>query len=455
MAKQFELSKEYLNNLIEIIDAKKDVEAAKLMDAIRAADIAEVYDELNIEQAKYLFLLIEDREKAADVLAELHEDDRIRFLKVLPDDIIASKFIDHMDSDDAADVIADLPDDRREEVLQKIKDIEQAGDIVDLLAYDEDTAGGLMAKEIVTVNIESDIEDAIAQIRKSVEEVDEIYYVYVTDNDGILKGTISLAKLLLAAKGTKIKEIYNSDVISVKADMKAEDVANLSDKYDLVALPVIDNIGRLLGRITFDDLVDVMREEADRDYQLMSGISSDVEHSDNVWQLTKARLPWLFIGLVGGIIGSLIIGSYEDNLAANAAMAFFFPLIGAMGGNVGVQSSSIVVQGLANGSLGIESTFRKIFKELSVALVNATVLSIAIFLYNFFFIESFVLTITVSVALFIVIIFASVFGTFVPLTLKRFNIDPALATGPFITSVNDIVGLTIYLVTAGILFASM
>jgi len=450
---QFELTREYLNHLISVIEEKNDKDAAKLMDDIHAVDIAEVYNELNIEQAKYLYLLIEDREKAADVLAELDDDDRSKFLKALPDEIIASKFIDHMDSDDAADVIADLPDERQEEVLQKIKDIDQAGDIVDLLSYDEDTAGGLMAKEIVTVNIDDEVEDAIAQIRKSVEEVDEIFYVYVTDEDGILLGTLSLAKLLLASKGTKIKDIYQSDVISVKADMKAEDVANLSDKYDLVALPVIDNIGRLLGRITFDDLVDVMREEADKDYQMMSGLTEDVEHSDKVWQLTRARLPWLFIGLVGGIFSALIISTHEHNLAENASMVFFIPLIAAMGGNVGVQSSSIVVQGLASGSGVFESTFKKILKELFVSFINATVLSSTIFIYNYFYSDSFALTMTVSVALFIVIIFASVFGAFVPLALNRFKIDPALATGPFITTTNDIFGLFIYLAIGALMFA--
>lgn len=449
----FELTKEYLNNLSEIIDAKNDKEAANLMNEIHAADIAEIYDELNIDQAKYLFLLIEDREKAADVLAELDDDDRAKFLKVLPDDIIASRFIDHMDSDDAADVIADLPDERQEEVLQKIKDIDQAGDIVDLLSYDEDTAGGLMGKEIITVNIGDDVENAIAEIRKQVDEVDDIYYVYVVDDDGILKGTLSLTKLLLATKGSQIKDIYNKDVIYVKADMKDEDVANLSDKYDLVALPVVDEIGRLLGRITFDDLVDVMREEAEKDYQMMSGISEDVEHSDKTWRLIRARLPWLLVGLIGEIIGSKVLSGYEVQLASHAALAFFLPLIAAMGGNAGVQSASIVVQGLANGSISMESTFKKILKEVSVAVINGIICALILFGYNFFFSDSFALTITVSVALFSVIIFASLFGTFVPLALNKLKIDPAIATGPFITTSNDIFGLIIYMTIGGILFS--
>ncbi len=449
----FELTRDFLDSLIEIIDKKEEKKAAEIMAEMRAVDIAEIYDSLNLEQAKYLYLLIEDREKAADVLAELSDSDRSKFLKVLPDEVLASKFIDHMDSDDAADVIADLPNERQGEVLQKIKDIDQAGDIVDLLSYDEDTAGGLMGKEIITVNINDDVEQAIAEIRKQVDEVDDIYYVYVVDDDYILKGTISLTKLLLAAKGTKIKDIYNEDVIYVKADMKAEDVANLSDKYDLVALPVVDEIGRLLGRITFDDLVDVMREEAEKDYQMMSGISEDVEHTDKVWKQTRARLPWLLVGLIGEIIGSKVLSGYEVQLANHAALAFFLPLIAAMGGNSGVQSASIVVQGLANGSISMESTFKKVFKELSVAIINGLICAVILFAYNFFFSDSFALTITVSVALFSVILFASLFGTFVPLTLHKLKIDPAIATGPFITTSNDIFGMIIYMTIGGILFA--
>ncbi len=449
----FELTRNFFDSLIEIINNKDNKKAAQLMSELRAADIAEIYNNLNIEQAKYLFLLIEDREKAADVLAELDDNDRSKFLKVLPDEVLASKFIDHMDSDDAADVIADLPDERQGEVLQKIKDLDQAGDIVDLLSYDENTAGGLMGKEIITVNINDDVEKAISEIRKQVNEVDDIYYVYVIDDDSMLKGTVSLTKLLLSSKGSEIKDIYNDDVIYVKADMKAEDAANLSDKYDLVALPVVDEIGRLLGRITFDDLVDVMREEAEKDYQMMSGISEDVEHSDTIWKLTRARLPWLLVGLVGEIIGSKVLSGYETQITSHAALAFFLPLIAAMGGNSGVQSASIVVQGLANGSISIETTFRKIFKEISIALINGIICSALLFTYNFFFSDSFALTITVSAALFSVIVFASLFGTFVPLALHKLKIDPAIATGPFITTSNDIFGLIIYMTIGGILFS--
>jgi len=446
----FELTLGFINNLKESIELGDPKKSAKLLEELHAADIAQIYDNLNLEQAKYLFLLIDNGEKAADVLAELDDNDRERFLKILPSDIIANRFIDHMDSDDAADVIADLPEDRQAEVLKNIKDFELAGDIVDLLAYDEDTAGGLMGKEFIVANINSTVQVAIEEIRKQVLEIDEIYYIYVVDDDEILKGALSLKKLVVSQPDVKIKDIYLSDVIKVKTDMPAEEVANLADKYDLVALPVIDSIGRLLGRITIDDLVDVLSEEARKDYQMVSGISEDVELSDNVWRLTRARIPWLLVGLLGGIVGSRVLSVYEVELGEHPELAFFLPLIAAMGGNVGVQSSSIIVQGLANGTLGLGSIFKKVLKEMSVAVITGLITSIILLGYNLVFSDSIALTITVSAALFSVIILGAIFGTVVPLTLHKMDIDPALATGPFITTTNDIFGMIIYMSIAGV-----
>jgi magnesium transporter len=286
----------------------------------------------------------------------------------------------------------------------------------------------------------------LKEMRKQAEDVDEVYYVYVIDDNGVLKGTLSLKKLLLSSANKKVSNIINTDVILVKTDTSSEEVANIMNKYDLVALPVVDALNRLVGRITIDDIVDVIREEAERDYQLVSGITQDVESSDSAWVLTRARIPWLFIGLFGGIIAALVMGVYEGDLGNFPKMAFFIPLIAAMGGNVGVQSSSIIVQALASNSMGFEGIGRKLLKELGVASINGIILSSVIFAYNYFFSDSFALTLTVSSALFAVIVFASMFGTFVPMLLNRFSIDPALATGPFITTVNDIMGLFIYLV---------
>ncbi len=441
---QFELSREYIDKLIHLIENKEDVAVKNLLDELHPADIAEIYRALNLEEARFLHLLL-DQEKASDVLIELEENERKSFLKVLPGETIARQYIEHMDSDDAADLIGELSEDKKEEVLLNIEDVEKAGYILDLLGYEEDTAGGLMAKELIMVNENWTIGTCLNELRKQAENVDDIYYVYVVDNKKILKGTLSLKKMLLHSDDTIIKEIYDVDVVSVKGNTESEEVVNIMRKYDLVALPVVDSIGRLLGRITIDDVVDVIREEAEKDYQMVSGITPEIGKSGNLFNMTRARLPWLVIGLIGGIFGAQVIGLFEGDIKLYPEMAFYIPLIGAMGGNVGVQSSSIIVQSIANKSIGIESTIGRLLKEFVVALMNGIILSSLILVYNVFFIDSFALTITVSIALFSVILFASIFGTFVPLVLDKLNIDPALATGPFITTINDIMGLLIYL----------
>ncbi|NOZ47987.1 MAG: magnesium transporter [Chlorobi bacterium] len=441
---QFELNREFLDVLIKSIEEGDKNRVKGLVADLHPADIAEILDELSKEQINFIFPLL-DLEKGADVLIELEEDVRENFLKTLPSEELARKLIDKMNSDDAADVISELSDEAQKEVLSSIENVEQAGDIVDLLSYDEETAGGLMAKELISVKTTWNILTCIKEIRKQAVDIDEIYNIYVVNEKNILKGVLSLKKLLLIPTSENISNHYNHKVISVKTDTTSEEVANIMDKYDLVAIPVVDSIGRLMGRITIDDVVDVIREEAEKDYQLVSGITEDVEPFDKVWNLTRARLPWLMIGLVGGIFDANVIRLHEVDLGIYPQMIFFMPMIAAMGGNVGVQSSSIIVQGLANNTIGFESALMKFWKELSVAFINAFICSMLIFIYNLFFSDSYALTITVSVALFSVIIFASLFGTFVPLALKKLNIDPALATGPFITTVDDIMGLLIYL----------
>jgi len=447
----FELTKQFIAKIRLTIDKQDNKAAKELLDSLHAVDIAELYDELNIEEAKFLYLLL-DSDKAADVIAELDEDDKEKFLNAIPGHVIAKQFIDKMDSDDAADVIGVLDEEKQEEVLSHIEDIEQAEDIVDLMTYDEDSAGGLMAKELIKVNENWTLNTCLIEMRKQVDKIDEVYYVYVIDDDEKLKGTVSLKKMLLSDNRKKIKDIANTEIISVKTETPSEEVAIIMDKYDLVALPVIDSLGHLLGRITIDDVVDVIKEEAEKDYQMASGISEDIESSDSVWLLTRARIPWLLIGLIGGVLVAKVIGIYEFDLGTYPEMAFFIPLIAAMGGNVGVQSSAIIVQGLANNTLGIGSTYSRLLKELSVATINGITLSVLIFIYNYFTSPEFALTLTVSIALFSVIIFASLFGTFIPLLLDRLKIDPALATGPFITTLNDIMGLFLYLMIGRILY---
>ncbi len=445
------LTREYINELKSFIKVRDSQSAIEKLNMLHPADIAEIYENLSVDETTYLYLLL-DPEKASDVLVELEEDDREKFLKALPSDVIASQFIDHMESDDAADVIGDLSEKKKQEVLLHIDDVEQAGDIVDLLSYDEDTAGGLMAKELIRVNENWGVATCIREMRKQAEDLDEIYYIYVVSDEDVLLGILSLKALLLAGASTRIKDIYNHEVRSVQTDTSSEEVAQIMEKYDMIVLPVIDSIGRLMGRITIDDVVDVIRDEAERDYQLASGITTDVETTDSPARLSRARLPWLIIGLLGGIVVAAVIGRFENDIQINPEMAFFIPLIAAMAGNVGIQSSAIIVQGIASNSLGLESTYRKLGKEFLVALMNGLILSGLLFLYNYFISENLALTFTVSSSLFIVIIFAALFGTIIPLLLNRVKIDPALATGPFITTMNDIMGLFIYFLMGRMLY---
>ena len=452
---QFELTNEFLAKLEEIINANDKEGASKIVETLHPADIAEILEELDNKQAQFLFLLL-DNELAGDVLAELEEDERKRFIESFPPEIIAKRFIDNMDSDDAADLVGSMSDEQQHEVLSHIENLEQAGDIVDLLHYDEDTAGGLMGKELVAVNENWTVLTCLRELSRQAENIGEIFYVYVVDDDNVLKGRLSLKKMILSPTSTKINKLYNPDVIFVNTDETAESVGRIMQKYDLVAIPVVDSIGRLVGRITIDDVVDVIREEAEKDYHMMSGITQDVESSDTIWDQTKARLPWLIIGLFGGMIAAYMISFYQADIALFPATAMFIPVITAMGGNVGIQSSAIVVKGLASNSLGVKNIFQNIIKEIGGALINATICSSIIFVLTLCFnMNSFAMPLTVTISLFTVIIFASLFGTAFPLLLNRINIDPALATGPFITLTNDIIGLNIYLFIGKLILAEL
>ena len=438
------MNKEELEKVEQLIEQKDSEQLKDLLAGLHPADIAELCNELDAEEARFIYLLL-DNETAADVLIEMDEDARKEFLEILPSETIAKRFVDYMDSDDAVDIIREMDEDKQEEVLSHIEDIEQAGDIVDLLKYDEDTAGGLMGTEMIVVNENWSMPKCIDEMRKQAEDMDEIYYVYVIDDDERLRGVLPLQKLITNPSVSKIKHVMKKDPISVRDSDSIEEVTETIEKYDLVALPVIDSIGRLVGRITIDDVMDEVREQHERDYQLASGISQDVETSDNVFTQTAARLPWLLIGMIGGIGNSLILGNFEGNFAVNPKMALFIPLIGGTGGNVGIQSSAIVVQGLANNSLKEGNILPQILKESVVSLINASIISLVVFIYNFFMLGDRGITASVSLSLFAVVMFASVFGTLVPMTLDKLKIDPALATGPFITITNDIIGMMIYM----------
>ena len=440
-----EYTPEYLEQIRGIIERRDEEEARRELETLHPADIAELYQDLNLDEAEFLYRLLDD-ETAADVLVELDEDDRRKLLSHLETEEIAD-VIEQLDTDDAVDIIQELDEEDREEVLSKIDDVDQASDIIDLLRYDEDTAGGVMGTEMIVVNENWSMPECVKQMRQQAEDMDEIYNVYVVDDENRLKGIFPLKKMITDPSVSKIKRVMQADPPSVKVDTPIEEVALDFEKYDLVAMPVVDSIGRLVGRITVDDIMDEVREQSERDYQLASGISTDVESDDTVITQTKARLPWLLIGMIGGIGTSIVLGKWEAGFANNPAIALFIPLIAATGGNVGIQSSAIVVQGLANGSLDVKDSTRQIIKELGVGLINASIISFLVFIYNFFTLgpDRSTVTMAVSLSLFAVIIFASIFGTFVPLLLKKFKIDPALATGPFITVTNDLIGMIIYM----------
>ncbi len=435
---------EYIHHLQKIIEDHADDAARDELKDLHPAEIAELYHELDIDEAEYLYLLL-DEENQADVLMELDEDERQQLLSKMDAEDIA-KQIEHLDTDDAVDVIQELDEDEREKILSHIDDVEQAGDIIDLLKYDEDTAGGLMGTEMIVVNENWSMPECIRQMRMQAEDMDEVYYVYVVDNDDRLKGTLPLKKLITHPSVSKIKHVMEDDPVAVKADTPIDEVALDFEKYDLVAMPVVDSIGRLLGRITVDDVMDQVRDSNERDYQLASGLTHDVESDDKLFAQTKARLPWLLIGMIGGLCNSFILGKFEGGFVVDPALALFIPLIGGTGGNVGTQSA-IVVQGLANGSLDIKKSTQQLLKELGVGLLNGGIIALLVFIYNYFTIGHGheVTTFAVSISLFCVVMFASVFGTFVPLTLEKLKIDPALATGPFISITNDIIGMLIYM----------
>lgn len=443
--KSIENRKAFLEQIIQLIEQESNQEIRDLICELHHADIAEILDDLNFDRAKYVFTLL-DEEIAANILTDLEEDVREKLLSELSSEEIARSFIDNLNTDDAADVINELEEEQKGEVLSHIEDKEHASDIADLLSYDEDTAGGIMEKEIIMARLEWSVQQCLKEIRQQAIDVEKIYTIYVVDEFNELKGILSLRILLLSADNTLVADIFNPKVISAKAKNKAEDIAQIMEKYELVALPIVDELNRLIGRVTIDDAVEVLREEAEKDYQMAAGLADDIESDDSIKDITKARLPWLLIGLIGGLLGAEVMEYF--GIEKHIELAFFAPLIAAMGGNVGVQSAAIIVQGLAGNNLGRQTTAQRMFKETIIALINGVVLAILAYFASYFIIGDWQFSKVLALALVAVIIFAALFGTLVPLTLNKFKIDPALATGPFITTANDIFGLCIYFLLA-------
>jgi magnesium transporter len=452
LSMRFELTREFLSILrVKIAESDLDWIREHLLE-LHYADIAEILDKLTSEEAKYIYFEM-DEDLQADVLMELEEEVRDRFLASLSSKEIADQ-LENLDSDDAADILGELSDEKIQEVISQMEDDEAAEDIVDLLNYDEDTAGGLMQKEFIQARVDWPVNRCLVELRRQAEDVEKVYTIYVVDKLNKLVGVLSLKRLLFASPKSLISDLFQGkNIIYVKTSDSSEDVVKVMEKYDLVSVPVVDLQNKLVGRITLDDVVDVIKEEADKDFQLASGISERIESTFSVWRITKARIPWLFIAMLGGTLGAQVIAQFQGGITKVPALAFFIPLITAMGGNVGVQSSAIVVQSLAKGSGQFGSILQKLGKEAIVALVNGIILSAIIYGIAFYF-ENGTLGLVVSISLFTVIVFAALFGTLIPLVLNHYKIDPALATGPFVTTLNDIVGLFIYF-TVGMLLYKM
>ena len=443
---QFQLTDEFIEQVEALIAINNGDGLEALLNELHFADIAEILQELNTEEATYIVKLL-DSEVTSEVLIELDEDFRERILDRLTPSEIADE-LDEMDTDDAADIIAELDDDVQKQVISHIEDEEHAADIVDLLRYDEDTAGGLMAKELVRVKETWTIAGCVREMRRQAENVTRIHSIYVTDNEGKLKGRLSLKDLLTAPEKAHISDIYIPKVNYVNIHTEGEEVARIMQKYDLEAIPVVDEQGILVGRITIDDIVDFIKEEAEKDYQMAAGISTDVEADDGLLKQTRARLPWLLIGMFGGLGAASIISGFQEILESFPRILIFVPLIQATAGNVGVQSSAIVVQGLANDTLK-GNIFSRLIRESGLALVNGLAIAIIVlFISHFVFSTSYLESISIGIALVSVILLAALIGTFIPIILDRKGIDPAVATGPFITTSNDVFGILTYFLIA-------
>jgi len=445
---QFELTKEFVERFQQALDERDQKFILQTLEDIKPADISALLYEFNSEESKYALSLL-PIEVQAEIVNDLDPDTRKNFLKVYePTEITA--FVGLLNSDDAADILNELPIKTREEILVGL-DTELRAQVIDLLRYEENVAGGLMAKELIKVRDNWTVVQCIDEIRKQAENVDKFYAVYVVDDRDKLLGRVSLKDLVVSDARKLVSEMHEEGIVSVETYMDDIEVADIMRKYDLESVPVVNVQGQLVGRITIDDVVDVITEQAEEDRQLMSGISENVEEDDSVWRNSRARLPWLLIGILGGLMNAKFMGLFEADLTRIAAIAFFTPLIQATGGNVGIQSSSLIVQSLSNPGFVEEGLWNRLAKVFSVALLNGLFLALIVLAANMLLFDEQTLSYVVSVALFSVVVFASFVGTVTPLVLSRLGFNPALASGPFITTINDLLGLTVYFLTVHLL----
>lgn len=461
---KFEITNDFLLNLRSAIEAKNDAFVIEQIKDLFPADIAEILNELEIEEAKFVYTLLEEQ-LAADVLVELNENIREEILSSLSSKEIAEQFIDNMDSDDAADVLAELPEEKKGEVLSQLEDTEQASDIVDLLKYDENTAGGLMGTELVSVHINSTSIECVREIRKQSDHVENMYAIYVVDEQEKLVGLLPLKKLITSSTRAKVAEIYDPKVISVKTNTDAEEVANIMDKYNLVVLPVVDALGRLVGRITIDDVVDVRREEETEDLQKMAAMEALDEPYLNMplFGMLKKRAGWLIILFIGESLTATAMSFFENEIAKAVVLALFVPLIISSGGNTGSQASTLVIRSLALGEIVVRDWWYVFKKEILVGLMLGIILGIIGFLrvaiwaqfVNIYGPNWFNIGLTVGFSLVGVVLWGNTVGSLFPLILKKLGLDPAVSSAPFVATIVDITGLIIYFTCATLLLSNI
>jgi len=448
LAVDFELTKEFRDRFQVALDARDEQFIRNALAHVKPADIASLLYEFNSEESKYVMDLL-DIEIQAEIISDLDRDTRKKFLKVYPPAEIVN-FLNQLASDDTADILNELPIKEREQVLSGLE-TELKLQVTELLRYEENVAGGLMAKELIKARYNWTVVQCVDEIRKQAENVNKFYAVYVVDEFDKLLGRVALQDLIVSDARTIVFDIIEKDIVAVETYLEDWQVAEMMKKYDLESVPVVNVQGQLVGRITIDDVVDVITEQAEEERQIMAGISEDVEEDDSVWRNTRARLPWLLIGIAGGLMNAKFMGLFEAELARVTAIAFFTPLIQATGGNVGIQSSSLIVQSLANPDFVDEGLWKRLIKVFFVAILNGLVLAVLVFGANVLLFGEYQLSLLVSLALFSVVLFASFIGTITPLVLNRFNFNPALAAGPFITTMNDLLGLTVYFFTVHLL----
>jgi len=447
-----ELDNHFLDDFRNAIKSENTFYLKEILEELHTVDISAILDELDSQEVKFVLDLMQTHD-VANIIANLEAETRKNFIEIFSVQQL-SLFITEMDSDDAADLLQELDIRLREKIIEAL-DKSTAEQITDLLAYEEGTAGALMAKELIRTKLNWTVVQCIDEIRRQAEEVEKVYSLYVVDDQEMLVGRVSLKSIILAKDDTLISDLFIDDILAVQTYQTGDEVADLMQKYDLESIPVTNVNGKLVGRITIDDVVDHITEQAEIDQQVMAGLSENIEADDSIWKLSWARLPWLLVGMMGGLLGAQFIGQFEADLSIVPAMAFFIPLITATGGNVGIQSSTIVVQSLADNEACQEGFFKRMVKVFAVALLNGVVIGLVVFGFNTLFIKEIRLAAVVSIALFAVVVLASFMGTITPLVLNRFGINPALASGPFITTANDLLGLAVYFMLARLLFDSL